>query len=79
MRILHYIPSIDESSGGGGAYMQLLARDLGRLQGDLHTTRNAGSVDYEARPLEEKDSQVKEFLYHLNNGYFKEISKREDE
>jgi len=31
MRILHYIPSIDESSGGVGAYMQLLARELGRL------------------------------------------------
>lgn len=31
MRILHYIPSIDESSGGVGAYMQLLARDLGKL------------------------------------------------
>lgn len=29
MRILHYIPSIDESSGGVGAYMQLLSRDLG--------------------------------------------------
>ena len=31
MKILHYIPSIDESSGGVGAYMQLLARDLGKL------------------------------------------------
>ena len=31
MRILHYIPSIDESSGGVGAYMQLLTRDLGKL------------------------------------------------
>lgn len=31
MRILHYIPSIDESSGGVGAYIQLLARDLGKL------------------------------------------------
>lgn len=31
MRILHYIPSIDESSGGVGAYMQLLSRDLGKL------------------------------------------------
>lgn len=31
MKILHYIPSIDENSGGVGAYMQLLTRDLGKL------------------------------------------------
>lgn len=31
MKILHYIPSVGKSSGGVGAYMQLLARDLGRL------------------------------------------------
>ena len=31
MKILHYIPSIDEKSGGVGAYMQLLTRDLGKL------------------------------------------------
>lgn len=31
MKILHYITSIDEASGGVGAYMQLLTRDLGRL------------------------------------------------
>lgn len=31
MKILHYIPSVDESSGGVGAYMQLLTRDLGKL------------------------------------------------
>lgn len=31
MVILHYIPSIDETSGGVGAYMQLLTRDLGIL------------------------------------------------
>lgn len=31
MVILHYIPSIDETSGGVGAYMQLLTRDLGKL------------------------------------------------
>lgn len=33
--LLHYIPSIDETSGGVGAYMQLLTRDLGKLC-DLH-------------------------------------------
>lgn len=35
MIILHYIPSIDESSGGLGAYMQKMSRDLGLLT-DLH-------------------------------------------
>lgn len=35
MKILHYIPSIDASSGGVGSYMQLLSRDLGKLC-DLH-------------------------------------------
>ena len=31
MKILHYIPSIDRTSGGVGAYMQLLAKELGKL------------------------------------------------
>lgn len=35
MTILHYISTIDESSGGLGAYMQLLTRELGKLV-DLH-------------------------------------------
>lgn len=35
MRIVHYIPSIDRTSGGVGAYMQLLAKELGRLV-ELH-------------------------------------------
>lgn len=35
MKILHYIPSLDEASGGVGAYMQLIARDLGKLV-ELH-------------------------------------------
>lgn len=30
MRILHYIPSIDETSGGVGAYMQLIAKGLNK-------------------------------------------------
>lgn len=41
MKILHYIPSIDEKSGGVGAYMQLLARDLGTLV-DLHVITHVG-------------------------------------
>lgn len=35
MKILHYIPSIDRASGGVGAYMQLLAKELGKLV-ELH-------------------------------------------
>lgn len=35
MRVLHYIPSLDRTGGGTSAYMQLLARELGRLA-DLH-------------------------------------------
>lgn len=35
MTILHYIPSIDVTSGGVGSYMQLISRDLGKLC-DLH-------------------------------------------
>lgn len=35
MVVLHYIPSIDQSSGGVGAYLELLALALGKLV-DLH-------------------------------------------
>lgn len=35
MKILHYIPSLDRTSGGTTAYMQLLARELGKLT-ELH-------------------------------------------
>jgi len=31
MKVIHYIPSIDRTSGGVGAYMQLLAKELGKL------------------------------------------------
>ena len=31
MTIVHYIPSIDRTSGGVGSYMQLLAKELGKL------------------------------------------------
>ena len=44
MKILHYIPSVDETSGGVGAYMQLIARDLGKLC-DLHIITHKGVND----------------------------------
>lgn len=48
MKILHYIPSIDRTSGGVGAYMQLLAKELGKLC-DLYI---ATSVSENPLPIE---------------------------
>lgn len=74
MKILHYIPSIDESSGGVGAYMQLLARDLGALC-ELHVvTHRSGNerllenchihyIDYKWKPW---DNCKKEFCRLLD-------------
>lgn len=31
MKIIHFVPSIDRTSGGVGSYMQLLAKELGKL------------------------------------------------
>lgn len=42
MRIIHYIPSIDRTSGGVGAYMQLLAKELGKLV-ELHVVTHESS------------------------------------
>ena len=41
MRILHFITSIDRASGGTSAYMQLLAKELGRLV-ELHVATHRG-------------------------------------
>ena len=35
MRIIHYIPSIDRTAGGTSTYMQLLAKELGKIA-ELH-------------------------------------------
>lgn len=40
LKILHYIPSIDRKSGGVGIYMQLLAKELGKLC-DLYIVTSA--------------------------------------
>lgn len=40
MKVVHYIPSIDRTSGGVGAYMQLLAKELGKLC-DLYIATSA--------------------------------------
>lgn len=44
MIVLHYIPSIDRASGGVAAYMQLLARGLGRLV-DLHVATHRSEYE----------------------------------
>lgn len=40
MKVVHYIPSIDRTSGGVGTYMQLLAKELGKLC-DLYIVTSA--------------------------------------
>lgn len=74
MKILHYIPSIDESSGGVGAYMQLLARDLGKLV-ELHIVTHKGdnerklencTIHYIADKWLPWDSCKKDFLQLIN-------------
>lgn len=40
MKILHYIPSIDRSGGGTSSYMQLLAKELGKIT-ELHIATHA--------------------------------------
>lgn len=44
MKILHYIPSIDRTSGGVGGYMQLLSKELGKIV-ELHVaTQRSGNM-----------------------------------
>ena len=74
MKILHYIPSIDEASGGVGAYMQLLTRDLGMLC-ELHVVTHESDnertlencsvhyIDYKWKPW---DNCKQEFMALLN-------------
>ena len=46
MKIIHYITSIDRSSGGVGSYMQLLASELGKLV-ELHIVTHQSSNELE--------------------------------
>lgn len=46
MKVLHYLPSIDRSSGGVGSYMQLLAGKLGKLV-ELHIATHTSTNMYE--------------------------------
>lgn len=69
MTILHYIPSIDRTSGGVGAYMQLLTVELGKFV-ELHVVTHR-----EANPLELENCTV-HFIPH-NNNPFSNTGKRE--
>ena len=40
MKVLHYIPSIDRTSGGTTTYLQMLAKELGNLA-ELHIVSHA--------------------------------------
>lgn len=64
MKILHYAPTIDKSSGGISAYIQLLSRDLGKLC-ELHIVTH-----HEDNELLLENC----FIHYINNGlsnYFK--------
>ncbi|MEG2068034.1 MAG: glycosyltransferase [Tannerellaceae bacterium] len=48
MKIIHYIPGIDRTSGGTTAYMQLLAQELGKLV-ELHIVSHASNNSVEIK------------------------------
>lgn len=52
MRIIHYIPSIDRTSGGTTSYLQLLAKELGKLV-ELYVVTHASE-----NPVEIENCQV---------------------
>ncbi|MDR2010186.1 MAG: glycosyltransferase [Bacteroidales bacterium] len=62
MKILHYIPSIDHSSGGTTTYMQLLAKALGKLV-DLHIVTHPSK-----QPVTVENAQI-----HYLSGSFLQI------
>ena len=69
MKILHYIPSIDRTSGGVGAYMQLLTVELGKLV-ELHVVTH-----HEDNPLELANCTV--HYMPKNNNPFSAKGKKE--
>lgn len=69
MKILHYTPSIDKSSGGVGAYMQLLSRDLGKIC-ELHI------VTHKTEMMLDLENCYLHFI-PLNNNPFSNKSKKE--
>ncbi|MDE6150612.1 MAG: glycosyltransferase [Prevotella sp.] len=68
MKIIHYIPSIDRTSGGVGAYMQLLTVELGKLV-ELHVVTHR-----EDNPLELENCTV--HYIPKNNNPFSQRGKK---
>ena len=66
MKVLHYIPSIDRSSGGTTAYIQLLANELGKLT-ELHIVSHK-----EKHPINIKNSTIHYISPSVLNGMKKE-------
>ena len=81
MKILHYIPSIDEASGGVGAYMQLLTRDLGKLC-ELHVVTHKSDnertlencfvhyIDYKWKPWDNCKQEFMSLLREIHPDVF---------
>ncbi len=61
MKIIHYIPSIDRTSGGTTVYMQLLAKELGKLT-ELHIITHQGN-----HPVEVENSHI----HYINSSIWK--------
>ena len=55
MKILHYIPSIDRTSGGVGTYMQLLTAELGKLV-----------ESYTGRITEKEFSECPQYTFYID-------------
>ena len=66
MIILHYIPSLDRSSGGTAAYLQLLAKELGRLT-DLHIVTHPSD-----NPVDVENARVHNISPSLSGGMRRE-------
>ncbi len=66
MKIIHYIPSIDRTSGGTTAYMQLLANELGKLV-ELHIVSHVS-----LNPVGIENSQIHYISSSVLNGMKKE-------
>lgn len=75
MKIIHFIPSLDRTSGGTASYMQLLANELGKLV-DLYIitapTQNPLQINYAQTIFipcswKEKIHMKKEWIKLLNN------------
>lgn len=66
MRIIHYIPSIDRTAGGTSTYMQVLAKELGKIA-DVHIITHSSD-----NPLPIENCRIHDVSsYNPLNGKFK--------